>query len=109
MPSLLQQRCLNHGLREAVARCPECAQHFCRECVAEHDGRLVCAGCLKRLAVGRTPRRVLLGAVFRVAAACAGGIALWLCFYGLGQLLLSVPSEFHEGSVWKVNFWDQEP
>ena len=32
MNDLLYQRCFNHVLREAVARCPECLRYFCREC-----------------------------------------------------------------------------
>ena len=36
--------------REAVARCPECTQFFCRECITEHDDRVLCSACLKKLA-----------------------------------------------------------
>src|ERR1043166_5979979 len=58
MPTLLQQRCLNHSFREAVARCPECKRYFCRECVTEHDDRLICAACLKKLSRPAAARRV---------------------------------------------------
>src|SRR5580658_7631208 len=38
--TLLDQRCFNHDLREAVAQCPSCKRFFCRECVTEHaDGK----------------------------------------------------------------------
>ena len=49
MQNLAHQRCFNHAVREAVARCPECGQCFCRECITEHDDRVVCAACLKKL------------------------------------------------------------
>ena len=44
--NLSQQRCFNHTSREAVARCPECGRFFCRECITEHDDRVLCAVCL---------------------------------------------------------------
>ena len=49
MTPLFQQRCLHHLSREAACRCPVCRSYFCRECVTEHDDRLVCAGCLKKM------------------------------------------------------------
>ncbi|MFN7139481.1 MAG: rhomboid family protein, partial [Limisphaerales bacterium] len=49
MQNLTQQHCLNHFTREAAARCPECKQFFCRECITEHDDRVICAGCLRKL------------------------------------------------------------
>ena len=46
MDDLLHQRCFNHMLREAVACCPECRRYFCRECVTEHEDKVLCAACL---------------------------------------------------------------
>ena len=50
--ALTHQRCFHHSHREAVARCPECRQFYCRECVTEHDYRVICATCLKKIAAG---------------------------------------------------------
>jgi hypothetical protein len=95
------QRCCNHPGREAVARCPECRRTFCRECVTEHGDRVLCASCLKQwLATSKSPhpglRRSseLLGALLGLATA-------WLFFYWLGQGLLTIPTSFHEGTVWR--------
>lgn len=108
-PVLVVSRCYNHPEREASARCTACGRYHCRECVAEHDGRMLCGACLRaerrdKSAV-RHPglRRVMLGA--RVAAAA---LVVWLCFYALGRALLSVPSDFHEGAVWKGEWWQEE-
>ncbi len=30
-----------------------------------------------------------------------GFVALWWCFYLLGQLLLAIPGAFHEGALWQ--------
>lgn len=107
MSGLPHQRCFNLLLREAVARCPECRQHYCRECVTEHEDRLVCASCLKKsTAAASAPRRAWR--VFaRLAWFRAGFLSVWLFFYFIGAMLVSLPTSFHELNVWKVNWWDQ--
>jgi hypothetical protein len=95
---LWESRCFNHADREAIARCPECRRYFCRECVAEHDRRLLCAACLKRLARPKRQRRTALP--LRLLAAGAGVTLAWLMFYLVGRVLLTLPSAFHEGTLW---------
>jgi hypothetical protein len=103
--TLSRQRCFNHTLREAVARCTECTQFFCRECITEHDDRVVCAACLKKLTVAQTRVRFRTGWIFPTLA-CATGLALlWFTFYFFGATLLSIPSSFHEGNVWAEKFF----
>jgi len=96
--SVAQERCFNHASREAVARCPECGRTFCRECVSEHDDRVICAFCLKRLSKkeGRPSR--LVGLV-RLAQILVGVLLLWSSFYLLGKALLTIPSSFHELAI----------
>ncbi len=101
MNLISRQRCFNHVHREAVAVCLECDRYFCRECITEHYGKMICAPCLSLVTVqdGRIssggsllPGSLLfLGAVF----------LLWSSFYALGQLLLTLPASFHEGTLWK--------
>ena len=101
MPALASQRCLHHALREAVARCPECGQFFCRECITEHAERVVCAACLKKVAQAAAQparRRVNLWPVFQGT----GGLVLaWFVFYTIGRMLLALPDSFHDGSLWQ--------
>lgn len=97
---LSEQKCRRHALREAAAQCPECKHFFCRECVTEHDGRLICSDCLLRLTEPPRKGPPLLKWLGRVAWGMAGFLFMWFCFYGLGQLLLSLPSAFHEGTYW---------
>lgn len=99
-------RCARHSEREAVARCPQCGGSFCRECVSEHEGRLLCAACLaKGLAVKPEaskrhvwkrvkPTLLNVGAVF----------LLWALFMSFGELLVRIPPEVHEGNIWKAPF-----
>jgi hypothetical protein len=98
--NLSEQRCLHHPTREAVARCPGCQQTFCRECVTEHDDRVLCADCLRRQSAGEKEPRVRLLAVARLGQFLCGLLVSWLFFYWLGQALLALPSSFHEGTVW---------
>ena len=108
MDNLAAQRCLNHALREAVARCPECRQCYCRECVTEHDDRVICAACLRKLTKPSLKERLRLAALGGWATAMLGVLAGWLFFYLLGQVLLAMPSDFHEGTVWRQSVMDEE-
>lgn len=95
MSALSQQRCFHHPEREAVARCPGCRRYFCRECVTDHAGRVLCAGCLPARPPGRPKRATRGGLVWAVAVGGLGVLAAWLFFFLLGQLLLLLPSVFH--------------
>jgi hypothetical protein len=108
MRSLTHQRCFNHSHREAAARCPECAQFFCRECITEHDDRVICAACLKKFAKVPLTRRSAFVGVVRSIQLAAGVTVLVLFFYLLGQTLLAMPSSFHDGTVWKPDLLSAE-
>ena len=105
MQDLAHQRCLNHASREAVARCPECGHYFCRECITEHEDRVVCASCLRKLvessAGGGHRVRLVLGA----AQCFLGVLTAWLFFYLVGRVLVLIPTSFHEGTVWESPWW----
>jgi hypothetical protein len=86
-PAAIRHQCWNHDSREAVCRCPACSRSYCRECVTEHEARLLCAACLRKIlappAARRTPRRVpaillLIGGLMLswfVLLAVAGGMS----------------------------------
>jgi hypothetical protein len=96
--SIAQERCFNHASREAVARCPECGRSFCRECISEHDDRVICAFCLKRLRK-KAVRRYRMAGLMRLAQILMGVMLLWSSFYLLGKALLTIPSSFHELAI----------
>jgi len=93
--SIADERCFNHGSREAVARCPECRRYFCRECVSEHEDRVICAFCLKRLGARPSRKRPVAGLI-RIIQVLLGIVLLWSSFYLLGKVLLTIPSSFHD-------------
>jgi hypothetical protein len=95
--SLVHQRCSNHPAREAVVRCPECRRFFCRECVTEHSGRMMCASCVTRLAAGAGLQAGRSAGALWVGLALGGLLVAWLVFYYLGMALARIPSEFHGG------------
>ena len=103
---LAHQRCYNHARREAAARCPECGRYFCRECVTEHEDRVLCASCLLKLTGMRIRKRAPLAAVGQSVLFVFGVFTLWLFFFMVGKGLLALPSAFHEGVVWKADIWD---
>jgi hypothetical protein len=100
MNNITEQRCFNHLHREAVARCPECGRCFCRECVTEHDDRVICAACLRRTLAPAAGRQPILQRVMLLAHFCLGFMALWMLAYYLGRMLLLLPDSFHEGNLW---------
>lgn len=106
MEPLSQQRCYHHGRREAVVRCPQCRRYFCRECVTEHRDRMLCSDCLNRVTgkAGTIPRR------WRqrwnlLAQGALGFMLLWYAFYLVGVMLLAIPHEWHEGTIWQEAWW----
>ncbi len=107
MPTLAHQRCLNHEFREAVARCPECKKFFCRECVTEHEDRVICAACLKKLARPAAARRLRWAGLMVAGGWVAGVLTVWLFFYLAGRNLQAIPDSFHEGTIWKSHFMDE--
>jgi len=108
MRDLSFQRCFNHAGREAVARCPSCAQYYCRECITEHEDRVLCAACLKKLV--RVPFTKRSGYVrfIRVGQCLVGLLLAWFFFYLVGESLLALPTSFHEGTLWQVHWLDSE-
>jgi len=107
MQTLIHQRCFNHAAREAVARCPGCRQHFCRECITEHDDRVICAACLKGLARGPLLKRPALAGLLRAGQWAVGMIIAWFFFHLVAETLLRLPTDFHEGTLWQVNWMDK--
>lgn len=94
MSALLDQRCFHHALREAAVQCPSCKRFFCRECVTEHAGRMICVNCVA--ALSRKDETTARTARIRWTAMAAVGIVIaWIVFYYLGQTLARIPSEFH--------------
>ena len=95
------RRCVRHPAREAAARCPGCGEFFCRECVVEHDGKLLCATCVARAAEAGKRRSQRRAAMRRAAVTAGAAIMLWMLFYAGGALLVKIPPDFHDGTIWK--------
>jgi hypothetical protein len=91
-----------------VARCPECQHFYCRECITEHDDRVICATCLRKLAVATGKKRVSFAWVPPIVQFSVGVAVIWLLFYFFGATLLSIPSSFHDGEVWVEKWWQSE-
>ena len=107
MAGLAFQKCLNHADREAVARCPQCRSHFCRECVSEYAGRILCAQCLAKSAAGKTEAAGWKRVWIPLGAALGLGVA-WIFFLSLGKVLLLIPASFHDGAWSNAASEDQD-
>jgi len=82
-------------------RCPECRRYFCRECATEHDERLLCAECIKRLSAKRAGKGGRLAWAKGALAGALGLLLAWLFFYGIGQVLMQIPAAQDEGTAWQ--------
>ncbi len=98
--SLRQQRCFNHPQREASARCPECGKFYCRECITEHDDRVLCAACLAKLSVKKTPRSEWWGWMPKLTLALVAFAIVFILWLIFGNLLLLIPSHYHDKGGW---------
>jgi hypothetical protein len=98
---MIQQRCFHHEFREAASRCPICLRYFCRECVTEHEDRVLCADCLKKIVARDTIVPSGLRRALRGLLPIAGLLMAWLFFYALGRTLLWIPAAVHDGTVWE--------
>jgi hypothetical protein len=86
----LEQRCWNHETREAVCRCPQCGRSFCRECVTEHESRLLCAECLRKTAQASAASRGTVPRLARVGMTVAGVILAWAIFFGAAETVVTI-------------------
>lgn len=93
--ALARHRCFHHAAREAVARCPECERFYCRECVTEHDDRVICSDCLARLTQAARPLRERLFWPVRAGQLMLGVFLIWMTFHLLGESLSRIPDSFH--------------
>ena len=105
MQDLTHQRCYNHVFREAVARCPGCGRFFCRECITEHEDKALCASCLRKKLKPTRMKLARFQWVLRLGHFFIGFLILYILFFYLGQLLISLPASFHEGTLWEINRW----
>ncbi|HEY1338150.1 MAG TPA: hypothetical protein VGF59_11605 [Bryobacteraceae bacterium] len=96
----LEQRCWNHEAREAVCRCPECGRSFCRECVSEHESRLLCAGCLRNALQAGPARRGKLRRLAPAVLTLAGILLAWAIFFAAGESLITI-TERSERIAWQ--------
>ena len=102
VPSLPPRKsCFLHPAREAAARCMGCGEMFCRECVSEHELRMLCAACLKReTSKSARPKRRRLRVPAAPLQLLCGVLLLWFTLYLVGKLLTAIPSSFHDGTLW---------
>ncbi|MCL4219446.1 MAG: rhomboid family protein [Candidatus Hydrogenedentes bacterium] len=103
MSDLALQKCHLHLVREAVARCPSCRRFFCRECVTEHAGRMMCVSCLDNTIETEAASGSRLGGIVNMAQLLVAILLSWLFFALLGQGLLNVPSTFHEDTIFSTS------
>lgn len=105
MQDISQQRCLNHMLREAVARCPDCSRFFCRECITEHEDMVLCTSCLRKRLKPDPNKFQRFQWILRLGYFLSGLTLLYVIFYYVARILVALPTDFHEGTLWQTGWW----
>src|ERR1700678_3028393 len=95
----LQQRCWNHDAREAACRCPGCGRSYCRECVSEHEGRLLCAACLTAVTARREPATGGFGKLAPAGMIATGILLAWLIYWAAGASLIGLIRRMEVGQT----------
>mgnify|MGYP007030113431 CR=1 FL=1 len=90
-----------------MARCPACHRFYCRECVSEHEDRLLCAPCLAASTGQPHQTKNRLAVIGHAARIFLGLLAGWLFFQALGAILMRIPSDFHQGTVWTKSWLEE--
>ena len=93
---LTLQRCLIHADREAIARCPACANYFCRECITEHEGKFLCSNCLQRRFAPIESAHRGAGWFMASIGMIIGLTIAWFFFYLIGRILILIPPNLHD-------------
>ena len=93
-------------MREAAARCPECGRFFLRECITQHQYRVVCYAWRKKFVGPPQAKRPAFVKIIRLAQCAAALMLTWFFFFIIGETLLRIPTSFHEGTLWHVNWMD---
>ena len=96
----LEQRCFHHERREAVCRCPKCRRSFCRECVTEHEDRLVCAACLRASTRNASASRSGGRRAAEIGMTVGGVLLAWAVFFGAAESLITI-TERSERMEWQ--------
>ena len=107
MSRIIHQRCFNHARRAAAARCPECTRFYCRECVTEHEGRVLCAECIEKHKGKAKSRAGLRDILARTFLLFIGFMTAWFFFFYIGQTLLALPDAFHDGTIWEAGWMNK--
>lgn len=99
---LADTRCHFHRDREAAARCPECGRFYCRECVTEHQNRVLCADCIQAaLAPPDDARGRRVSYLLKALLLLISFLMIWFFFYYSGRCLILTPTQFHKDALWK--------
>lgn len=66
---------------------------------------MLCAGCLQHLVEPLTKKNFRFQGLIRSGQFLLGILILYVMFYYFAEILLAIPADFHEGTLWKADWW----
>ena len=95
MSTIQLTRCFNHHHREASAKCPACSKFYCRECVTEHDEKILCTSCLRQAVQTPFPKKKDRSDWLILILFPCSFVILWYLFFLVGRIMAAVPNRLH--------------
>jgi hypothetical protein len=87
--------------REAVASCPSCQHHYCRECITEHEDIIVCRHCLaSQIDLQPKEPSPFISYSLGFVEMSVGLVILLSSIYFYCFLFSQAPKDFHDGEIW---------
>ncbi len=88
MSVFTERRCFVHPVREAAGLCVSCRRSFCRECLVDHDHRLMCGSCVAQTVRDSGARPHSRARLLGIAALPVALLIAWAAVYVAGRILL---------------------
>jgi len=102
--AIYSKRCVNHSSRESVAICPVCSKTYCRECITEHKGKMLCRNCLEEQIQKNNKakkNRTKIKATIMIVLFVTAFFSSWFFFALTGYFLASMPQKYHLSKIFE--------
>lgn len=66
---------------------------------------MLCAACLRNLVEPTGKAAARFQSLLRLGQFMLGMLILYVLFYYVAQILLAIPTDFHEGTLWRTGWW----
>ena len=66
---------------------------------------MLCAGCIRGLIEAAPKKSLRYQGLIQSGQFLLGFLIVYVMFYYFAEVLLAIPTDFHEGTLWKTDWW----